>query len=81
MKRTITATASSLDEAVDIESTSSKCLSIIVPCENCGMWRLVDREADKVGETMGEACGINFHDGLAHYICTCGQPFDLFIDR
>jgi len=44
------------------------------------MWRLVNREKDKVGETLGKVRGMNYHDGLAHYVCNCGQPFDMFID-
>ena len=75
----ITATASGIDEACRVYDKRSH-LSLLTPCEKCGMWRLVDREKDKVGETIGEVRGMNYHDGLAHYICNCGQPFDMFID-
>lgn len=54
--------------------------SIIMPCDKCNLYRLVDRKKDKIGETIGEVRGMNYHDGLAHYICCCGEPFDLFID-
>ena len=55
-------------------------LSINMLCDKCGLFRLVDREKDKVGETIGEVRGMNYHDGLAHYICVCGEPFDLYLD-
>ena len=75
----ITATTSDIDEADRIYH-ERRCLSLLAPCEKCGMWQLVDREKDKIGETIGEVRGMNYHDGLAHYVCNCGQPFDMFID-
>ena len=78
--KTITAVTPDALEAERIYSESDVRLSIIMPCEKCNMWRLVDRENDKVGETIGEVRGMNYHDGLAHYICQCGEPFDLYID-
>ena len=53
---------------------------MIMPCENCDKWRIFNREKDKVGETLGEVRDMNLHDSLAHYICDCGEPFNLFID-
>ena len=82
--KTITATASDLLEALELqqqlESDIGELISVIVPCENCNEWRLVNRDEDKISTTIGEVRGMNYHGGLAHYVCRCGEPFDLFID-
>ena len=81
--KTIAAVALSMREAesmkVKLEAIVGERLSLLLPCVNCAKWRIVNRKKDRVGETLGEVRGINLHNGLAHYKCICGEPFDLFI--
>jgi len=75
-----TVTRDYLKSIDNLEKIKSEGLTITGTCDKCELIILVHREKDKIGQTIGEVRGLNYHDGLAHYVCSCGEPFDLFID-